>query len=74
MGSFIVSPIERQHASRRTKQSGPEFGSANRDPPMPMDKAERSARVLSEQTRGRDHPGLLAIVAPLAAYPNTPQS
>ena len=61
---------------RRTKQSGPEarvwFG--DHDPPTPMDKAERLARVLSEQTRGRDHPGLLAIVAPLAAYPNTPQS
>jgi len=50
---------------RRTKLSGPEaqVWLGDHDPPTPMDKAERSARVLSEQTRGRDHPGLLAIVA-----------
>src|SRR6516164_8342080 len=47
---------------RRTKQLGPEarVWLGDHDPPTPMDTAERSARALSEQTRGRDqfHPGL----------------
>src|SRR5215467_2421034 len=43
---------------RRTKLSGPEaqVWLGDHDPPTPMDKAERSARVLSEQTRDRDFP------------------
>src|SRR6266481_3951467 len=52
-----------QAAGRRiTMQAGPEVRVwlGDHDPPTPMDKAEHSARVLSEQTRGRDqfHLGL----------------
>src|SRR5438034_9280203 len=41
---------------RRTKQSGPEarVWLGAHDPPTSRDKAERSARELREQTRGRD--------------------
>src|SRR5262249_37919065 len=58
---------------RRTKQSGPEarVRLGDHDPPTPMDKAERSARVLSEQTRGRDqfHLGLWPLSFPRAVSP-----
>src|SRR5262249_23090686 len=62
---------------RRTKPSGREARAqlGDHDPPTPMDKAERSARVLSEQTRGRDqfHLGLWPLSFPPCGFPNTPQ-
>src|ERR1700756_1370442 len=56
------APTSQAAGRRKTKQSGPEarVWLRDHDPPTPMDKAERSARALSEQTRGRDqlHPKL----------------
>ena len=58
---------------RRTKPSGREARAqlGDHDPPTPMDKAERSARALSEQTRGRDqfHPGLWHCRSPPVRFP-----
>src|SRR5262249_8627935 len=58
---------------RRTKQSGPEarVWLGDHDPPTPMDKAERSARVLSEQTRDSHqfHPGLWPLSFPPCGFP-----
>src|SRR6516162_9840932 len=58
---------------RKTKPSGGEarVWLGDHDPPTPMDKAERSAKELSEQTRGRDqlHPGLWPLSFPPPVSP-----
>jgi hypothetical protein len=58
---------------RKTKPSGREARGwlGDHDPPTPMDKAERSARVLSEQTPDRDqfHPGLWPLSFPPVRFP-----
>src|SRR5215813_15549486 len=58
---------------QKTKPSGGEarVWLGDHDPPTPMDKAERSAKELSEQTRGRDqlHPGLWPLSFPPPVSP-----
>src|SRR6266446_8093021 len=57
---------------RKTTPSGREARArlGDHDPPTPMDRAERSARVLSEQTRGRDqfHLGLWPLTFPSCSF------
>src|SRR6516164_1312168 len=71
------APTCQASGRRRTKQSGPEarVRLGDHDPPTPMDKAERSARVLSEQTRDRDqfHPGFWPLSFPPCGFPNAPR-